>query len=93
MNFFSLQQIFVAGEHCDYEVKSWAERVFKVPILNHWWQTEIGHPITCTSIGYGMSLNPPKYCVGLPVPGFKGMYYATKSNNQSSPVGAGSNTS
>ncbi|XP_034936285.1 acyl-CoA synthetase short-chain family member 3, mitochondrial [Chelonus insularis] len=66
----SLKAIFVAGEHCDYEAKSWAENVFKVPILNHWWQTETGHAITATCIGLGHSLNPPKYTTGMPFPGY-----------------------
>ncbi|XP_008552449.1 acyl-CoA synthetase short-chain family member 3, mitochondrial [Microplitis demolitor] len=66
----SLRTIFVAGEHCDYEAKSWAESVFKVPILNHWWQTETGHAITATCLGLGHSLNPPKHCTGMPFPGY-----------------------
>lgn len=70
----SLKTIFVAGEHCDYETKTWAEKTFNVPILNHWWQTETGHSITATCIGLGQSLNPPKYTSGLPIPGYDGKY-------------------
>lgn len=68
----SLKRIFVAGEHCDYETKSWTERVFKVPVLNHWWQTETGHAITATCVGLGNSLYPPKYAAGMPFPGYNG---------------------
>ncbi|KAJ8667401.1 hypothetical protein QAD02_009064 [Eretmocerus hayati] len=66
----SLRAIFVAGEHCDYEAKAWAEKAFKVPILNHWWQTETGHAVTATCLGLDHSLSPPKYSTGLPVPGY-----------------------
>lgn len=68
----SLEKIFVAGEHCDYETKSWVEKIFKVPVLNHWWQTETGHAITATCVGLGHSLYPPKYTAGMPFPGYNG---------------------
>jgi propionyl-CoA synthetase len=41
----SLQRIFIAGEHCDMETKSWMENIFRVPVLNHWWQTETGESV------------------------------------------------
>jgi len=66
----SLRYVFVAGEHCDHETKSWAERMFKVPILNHWWQTETGHAITATCVGMSHSVKPPNYSTGLPLPGY-----------------------
>ncbi|XP_044742144.1 acyl-CoA synthetase short-chain family member 3, mitochondrial [Chrysoperla carnea] len=66
----TLRHIFVAGEHCDYETKVWAENVFNVPVLNHWWQTETGHSITATCLGLGHSTNPPKYSSGMPFPGY-----------------------
>lgn len=68
----SLRTIFVAGEHCDYETKNWAEKIFDVPILNHWWQTETGHAITATCVGLGHNLSPPKYTCGMPFPGYDG---------------------
>uniref|UniRef100_A0A1B6EB89 Acyl-CoA synthetase short-chain family member 3, mitochondrial n=1 Tax=Clastoptera arizonana TaxID=38151 RepID=A0A1B6EB89_9HEMI len=66
----SLRHLFVAGEHFDHETKSWAEQVFKVPILNHWWQTETGHSITANCIGLGHNPSPPKYSAGMPFPGY-----------------------
>ncbi|XP_058806481.1 acyl-CoA synthetase short-chain family member 3, mitochondrial isoform X2 [Phymastichus coffea] len=69
-SYFRLRAIFCAGEHCDYEAKAWAEKSFKVPILNHWWQTETGHAVTCTCLGYDHPLDPPKYSTGLPIPGY-----------------------
>ncbi|XP_037925033.1 acyl-CoA synthetase short-chain family member 3, mitochondrial [Hermetia illucens] len=66
----SLRTIFVAGEHCDLETKSWIEEKFKVPVLNHWWQTETGSAITATCLGLDQNLNPPKYTTGLPFVGY-----------------------
>lgn len=66
----TLRYIFLAGEHCDYETRSWTEQKVKVPVLDHWWQTETGHPITSTCIGLGHSLNPPRDASGVPVPGY-----------------------
>ncbi|KAG7201473.1 hypothetical protein KM043_004233 [Ampulex compressa] len=66
----SLKRIFVAGEYCDYETKMWAEETFNVPVLNHWWQSETGHPITALCIGYGHYETLPKFSTGLPVPGY-----------------------
>ncbi|KAB0802068.1 hypothetical protein PPYR_04254 [Photinus pyralis] len=66
----SLRQLFVAGEHLDHETRLWAQHSFRVPVLNHWWQTETGHPITATCVGLDHCLNPPKLSVGLPLPGY-----------------------
>lgn len=66
----SLKYIFVAGEFCDHETKIWAEKAFKVPILNNWWQSETGHPITALCLGYGQQPSLPKNSTGLPVPGY-----------------------
>ncbi|XP_063241065.1 acyl-CoA synthetase short-chain family member 3, mitochondrial [Bacillus rossius redtenbacheri] len=66
----SLRHLFVAGEHCDNETKSWAEKTFKVPVLNHWWQTETGHAITASCVGLDHSSSPPKFSAGMPFPGY-----------------------
>lgn len=79
----SLKKIFIAGEHCDYETKKWAEKAFGVPLLNHWWQTETGHSITATCIGLDHSLNPPKYSAGMPFPGYDGNYITFRKESVS----------
>ncbi|CAG0902921.1 unnamed protein product [Darwinula stevensoni] len=66
----SFRYLFVAGEHCDYETREWAEKAFKVPVLDNWWQTETGHAITATSVGLGCSTSPPRDVSGMPVPGY-----------------------
>ncbi|CAH0596167.1 unnamed protein product [Chrysodeixis includens] len=65
----SLKTVFIAGEHCDQDTRQWAERVIGVPILNHWWQTESGSPITAPCMGYGVKAVPP-HSAGYPVPGY-----------------------
>lgn len=71
----SLKRIFIAGEHCDYETKKWAQNMFNVPLINHWWQTETGHSITATCVQLGHNLYPPKYSAGMPFPGYDGKYH------------------
>ncbi|XP_076669967.1 acyl-CoA synthetase short-chain family member 3, mitochondrial [Andrena cerasifolii] len=66
----SLKTIFVAGEFCDWETKVWAEKAFKVPVLNNWWQSETGHPITALCLGYGHNPWLPKNSTGPPIPGY-----------------------
>lgn len=66
----SLRQLFVAGEHCDYDTRLWAEKHFQVPVLDNWWQTETGHALTSTCLGLGHSTNPPKDVSGMAVPGW-----------------------
>ncbi|XP_051911773.1 acyl-CoA synthetase short-chain family member 3, mitochondrial isoform X1 [Hippocampus zosterae] len=65
-----LRAVFLAGERCDVETLEWAKRSFGTPVLDHWWQTETGSPITSTCIGLGNSLTPPAGQAGKPVPGY-----------------------
>ncbi|XP_047407013.1 acyl-CoA synthetase short-chain family member 3, mitochondrial isoform X3 [Sciurus carolinensis] len=65
--------LFVAGERCDVETLEWSKRVFRVPVLDHWWQTETGSPITASCIGLGNSKTPPPGQAGKCVPGYNVM--------------------
>ncbi|XP_042325680.1 acyl-CoA synthetase short-chain family member 3, mitochondrial isoform X4 [Sceloporus undulatus] len=65
--------LFVAGERCDVDTLQWCKDIFKVPVLDHWWQTETGSPITASCIGLGNSLTPPPGQTGKPVPGYNVM--------------------
>ncbi|KAJ0057015.1 hypothetical protein NL108_000851, partial [Boleophthalmus pectinirostris] len=67
-----LQTLFLAGERCDVETLEWAKKSFGVPILDHWWQTETGSPITSTCAGLDHSLTTPPGQAGKPVPGYDG---------------------
>ncbi|NXO49721.1 ACSS3 synthetase, partial [Aramus guarauna] len=65
--------LFVAGEHCDVDTLEWSKKIFKVPVLDHWWQTESGSAITASCIGLGNSTTPPPGQAGKPVPGYNVM--------------------
>ncbi|MSP48501.1 MAG: propionyl-CoA synthetase [Alphaproteobacteria bacterium] len=43
--------LFLAGERCDPNTLLWAEAKLKVPVIDHWWQTETGWPITSNCLG------------------------------------------
>jgi propionyl-CoA synthetase len=59
------------GEHLDHETRKWSEKAFGVPVVDHWWQTESGWPISAQCIGYtNANMSPPKDCSGRPVPGW-----------------------
>ncbi|XP_033645779.1 acyl-CoA synthetase short-chain family member 3, mitochondrial-like [Asterias rubens] len=62
--------LFVAGEHCDNETMQWCKDVFRTPVLDNWWQTETGWPITASPVGLGTDLNPRHGVTGKPVPGW-----------------------
>jgi propionyl-CoA synthetase len=43
--------LFLAGERCDPDTLHWAEEHLKVPVIDHWWQTETGWPIAANCLG------------------------------------------
>jgi propionyl-CoA synthetase len=43
--------LFLAGERADPPTVEWAQAQLKVPIIDHWWQTETGWPITANPAG------------------------------------------
>jgi propionyl-CoA synthetase len=43
--------LFLAGERCDPETLGWAEERLRVPVIDHWWQTETGWPIAANCLG------------------------------------------
>jgi propionyl-CoA synthetase len=47
----SLNALFLAGERCDPDTLAWAEDKLKVPVIDHWWQTESGWPICSNCLG------------------------------------------
>lgn len=59
--------LFLAGERADPDTIKWAEAQLGVPVIDHWWQTETGAPISQNPMGLGML--PVKYgspCVPMP---------------------------
>ena len=43
--------LFLAGERCDPETLLWAREKLGVPVIDHWWQTETGWPISANCLG------------------------------------------
>ncbi len=65
----SLRTLFLAGERSDPDTLQWAETHLKVPVIDHWWQTETGWPIAGNPVGMG--LFPVKYgSTTKPLPGW-----------------------
>ena len=61
--------LFLAGERADPETIKWAEANLKVPVYDHWWQTETGWPICGNPVGLGAL--PVKYgSPTVPMPGY-----------------------
>jgi len=46
--------LFLAGERADPDTIVWAERLLKIPVIDHWWQTETGWAIAGNPMGLGM---------------------------------------
>ena len=47
----SLRSLFLAGERCDPDTLNWAQEQLRVPVIDHWWQTETGWPICSNCLG------------------------------------------
>jgi propionyl-CoA synthetase len=61
--------LFLAGERTDPDTYHWAHNLLKKPVIDHWWQTETGWPITANSLGIEpFSIKPGSSTK--PVPGF-----------------------
>ena len=48
---FSLRALFLAGERSDPDTLQWSEEKLKVPVIDHWWQTETGWAIAANCMG------------------------------------------
>ncbi|MEH6578984.1 MAG: AMP-binding protein [Amphritea sp.] len=66
----SLNWVFVAGEKLDSSTCHWLDELLKVPVIDHWWQTETGWPMTSPMMGWD---NPSQARLGStnkPIPGY-----------------------
>ncbi|MGJ5175887.1 propionyl-CoA synthetase [Bradyrhizobium oligotrophicum] len=62
--------LFLAGERADPPTVEWAEQQLKVPVIDHWWQTETGWCIAGNPVGLG--LLPVKHgSPTVPMPGYQ----------------------
>lgn len=65
----SLTYLFLAGERLDPDTYEWASRTLRVPVIDHWWQTETGWPIVANPRGLEpLPIKPGSPTV--PVPGW-----------------------
>ncbi len=61
--------LFLAGERLDPDTYHWAHSLLKKPVIDHWWQTETGWPITANPVGIESFAIKPGSSTR-PVPGF-----------------------
>jgi propionyl-CoA synthetase len=65
----SLEYLFLAGERADPDTIEWAQAQLKVPVIDHWWQTETGWAIAANPAG--IELLPVKLgSPTVPMPGY-----------------------
>ena len=64
------RSLFVAGERCDPDTLLWARERLKVPVIDHWWQTESGWPMAAICLGIeALPVKPGS--AGRAVPGYQ----------------------
>jgi propionyl-CoA synthetase len=61
--------LFLAGERADPPTLAWAERMLRIPVIDHWWQTETGWAICGNPVGLGLLPVKPGSPT-LPMPGY-----------------------
>ena len=62
--------LFLAGERADPPTVEWAEKQLKVPVIDHWWQTETGWCIAGNPVGLGQ-LAVKHGSPTVPMPGYQ----------------------
>jgi propionyl-CoA synthetase len=65
----SLEALYLAGERCDPPTGIWAHELLGKPVVDHWWQTETGWPITAGFRQFGLFPFKPG-SGGRPCPGY-----------------------
>ncbi|WP_306144679.1 propionyl-CoA synthetase [Roseibium sp. MMSF_3412] len=62
--------LFLAGERSDPATIEWAQQKLQRPVIDHWWQTETGWPMSGNPVGLGVLPVKPG-SPGVPMPGYK----------------------
>ncbi|MDE8347147.1 MAG: AMP-binding protein [Acidocella sp.] len=65
----AMQALFLAGERCDPPTAIWIQSLLDKPVIDNWWQTETGWPITARFRGLGLTPFKPG-SGGRPCPGY-----------------------
>lgn len=69
-NLDTLETVFLAGERLDTETYNWLADAIERPVVDHWWQTETGWPITANPRGIEtLPVKPGSSTV--PMPGYQ----------------------
>ncbi|HYZ24357.1 MAG TPA: AMP-binding protein [Rhodopila sp.] len=63
------EALYLAGERCDPPTAIWAHEMLGKPVVDHWWQTETGWPITAGFRQFGLFPFKPG-SGGRPAPGY-----------------------
>ena len=69
----SLERVFCAGEVLNAPAWEWLQKVVlqdRIPVIDHWWQTETGGPVIGNPYGLGMLPIKPG-SAGVPLPGME----------------------
>ena len=63
----NLKTVFLAGERTDPATLEWTADLLRVPVIDHWWQTETGSAITANPAGIElMPIKPGSSTVAMP---------------------------
>ncbi len=65
----AFRTLFLAGERSDPATIQWAQAKLDRPVVDHWWQTETGWPMSGNAVGLGLMPVKPG-SPGLPMPGY-----------------------
>ena len=83
-NLRNFDALYLAGERADPDTVKWAQRHLRVPVVDHWWQTETGWAIAANPLG--IEELPTKIgSPSVPMPG----YYVQVLDEGGHPVPAG----
>jgi propionyl-CoA synthetase len=80
----SLRALFLAGERADPDTLDWIAARLDRPVIDHWWQTELGWPAVATCLGLG-DCDVLVGSAGRAVPGYR--FVILDDNGQKVPDG------
>ncbi|MCR9255874.1 MAG: propionyl-CoA synthetase [Alphaproteobacteria bacterium] len=46
-----MRVLYLAGERCDTDTLEWSSQTLGIPVIDHWWQTELGWPCVTNPMG------------------------------------------
>ncbi|MBV7409195.1 propionyl-CoA synthetase [Maritimibacter sp. DP1N21-5] len=65
-----LKQVYLAGERADPDTIVWTQEKLGVPVIDHWWQTELGYPAVANPVGIEL-LETKLGSPAVPMPGYE----------------------